>query len=169
MINAIFLLILFLQEGCNAAALFSANATARSGRHKRWDEEVYDDYSEGEVDYKEETEEESKIKWLMMNWEKLALKFIFIMAFILMVLSCIVNCCVKHVKALYKSCAFMCKICRASCCPCLGAEGDRYYQQAKAFAERFGFKLPPDAYKQLMESAKEGAKQAAESKARSGF
>lgn len=88
MINAIFLLILFLQgrpkfsfketrsrfyfctykmqflqfidrwfhisEGCNAAALFSANATARSGRHKRWDEEVYDDYSEGEVDYKEE-------------------------------------------------------------------------------------------------------------------
>uniref|UniRef100_A0A8W8NZZ3 Uncharacterized protein n=1 Tax=Magallana gigas TaxID=29159 RepID=A0A8W8NZZ3_MAGGI len=145
---------------------FTTNTTTRSGRHRRWDEEAYDDYSEGEIDYKDESEEESRIKKLLLNWEKLALKFIFAISFIVMIVCCIVNWLMKWVKNIYRSCAVCFKLCAASCCSCF-LEGDANYQRAKMFAERFGLKLSYENYKQLMDTAKKGAEQAAQSQMQS--
>ncbi|XP_052695258.1 uncharacterized protein LOC128173623 [Crassostrea angulata] len=145
---------------------FTTNTTTRSGRHRRWDEEAYDDYSEGEIDYKDESEEESRIKKLLLNWEKLALKFIFAISFIVMIVCCIVNWLMKWVKNIYRSCAVCFKLCAASCCSCC-LEGDANYQRAKMFAERFGLKLSYENYKQLMDTAKKGAEQAAQSQMQS--
>lgn len=70
-----------------------------------------------------QSEEESRIKKLLLNWEKLALKFIFIISFIVMIVCCIINCLLKFIKNLYRSCAVCFKLCAASCCSCC-LEGD---------------------------------------------
>ncbi|XP_061185112.1 uncharacterized protein LOC133193158 [Saccostrea echinata] len=154
-INFFILLCFLIKEGCVAAPILNSTVS-RAGRHKRWEDEAYDDYSGGEIDYTEETEEEARIKKLLLNWEKLALKGIFGLSFISLIFMvwfiCCKNCCKYLIWGPLKE-AFIDYWTRF--CPC--CVKDKQFHRMKVQAEKFGLKLTPSTFAQLRRVAEQAA------------
>ncbi|XP_056003006.1 uncharacterized protein LOC125660991 [Ostrea edulis] len=159
MTYSVFIWLFLLQDGITAVTLANNEnwTTSRTGRHKRWEEEAYDDYGGDKIDYQEETEEESRIKNLMLNWEKLALRFIFVISFLLMVTFCACHFCQKYMKQLCRNVHWWCHHCMMGWCPC--CVEDPMFEKIKMFSESYGLNLSEDAYNQLKKVMEEGAAQ----------
>ena len=133
---------------------FEQEIKRNKSRQKRYQYDEDYDWENGGLDYQDrfqKKDEESKFEKWAKNWQKNALKFIFLFSFVMMICCC---CCGCIKKLCVKTKGTICFHLREWRDLCLCR--DPTYRRMRQMADEYGFELDYSMYKQIKENYERG-------------
>ncbi|KAL4217338.1 hypothetical protein ACF0H5_023789 [Mactra antiquata] len=139
----------------NKSIDFEIDQKIKGHRRRRWDYDDTYDWENGWKDYDAlgEEKKESAFEKFAKNWQKHALKVIFIFCVCATICICCIGCCKKCCGKIWATICWHCKDWRD-----LALNRDPTFRKARKFADDYGIELDYGQYKKIKKNYEDGFK-----------